>query len=46
MLTAAGGVVQQLSPFIPPDQVGNVLAGIGLVTGILRTVTTKPLSEK
>lgn len=45
-LTTAAGVIQQVSPFIPPEYVGGILTVIGAVVGVLRTRTTQPLSEK
>lgn len=45
-IAAVGGAVQQMSPFIPPDKMGAVVTGLGIISAVLRMVTTKPLSEK
>ncbi len=45
-LTAVAGVVQYVVPFIPPQYAPLALAASGLVTAGLRTITSKPLSEK
>lgn len=45
-LTTVVGVINYVSPFIPPQYVPIALAASGLATVVLRTVTNKPLSEK
>lgn len=45
-LTAIAGVVQSLAPFIPADKLGAIMTGLGVVGGVLRSVTTQPLAEK
>lgn len=42
----SAGVVQMVTPFIPPQYLPVVLAATGIATAALRTVTTKPVTEK
>jgi uncharacterized membrane protein HdeD (DUF308 family) len=46
ILTAAAGIVQQLTPFIPPDKIGWLLGVIAAATAGLRAVTDSPLFNK
>lgn len=45
-LTAAVAVANYASPFISPQYAPLALAASGLLQVVLRTVTSKPLSEK
>lgn len=42
----SAGVVQAVTPFIPPQYLPIALAGVGIVTAALRTLTTTPVTEK
>ena len=44
VIGAANGIAE--SSFIPAEAVTWIMMGIGVLQAVLRTVTTKPLSEK
>jgi len=46
LLLAIASVAQIFVPFLPPEYVGPVGAGVGAAVILLRFLTTVPLSEK
>lgn len=46
LLLAVASALQIFVPFLPPEYVGPVGAGIGAAVILLRFLTTVPLSEK
>lgn len=46
VLTTLVEVANYISPFIPPQYHAAIVAGVGVVNIVLRSVTTQPLSEK
>jgi hypothetical protein len=38
--------IQWVSTLVPPNHVGSLVTGIGLIVGILRWVTTDALADK
>lgn len=45
-LTTLVEVANYVTPFIPPQYHAAIVAGVGVVNIVLRSVTTQPLSEK
>lgn len=45
-LTAAVGIIQTVSPIVPPQYTPIALAASGVLGVVLRALTTQPLSEK
>jgi len=46
LLLTVASALQIFVPFLPPEYVGHVGAGIGAAVLLLRFLTTVPLSEK
>lgn len=46
LLLSVASALQMFVPFLPPEYVGPVGAGIGAVVILLRFLTTVPVSEK
>lgn len=46
VLTVAVGVIQTVSPIVPPQYTPIALAVSGVLGIVLRTLTTQPLAEK